>query len=62
MALNRDVPDYALVVGVPGRQVGWMSAYGQRLDLPLSGETSVSCPHTGDVYTLSGSTVIHTEA
>jgi len=51
-----DVRDFALVVGVPGRQVGWMSRYGERLDLPLAGEASATCPHTGDVYSLAGET------
>ncbi|MCZ8295328.1 MAG: acyltransferase [Rhodobacteraceae bacterium] len=60
--VNKDVADYALIVGVPGRQRGWMSAYGEQLDLPLSGEGSVVCPHTGDVYTLSGSVVTRKEA
>lgn len=55
--VNKDVPDFALIVGVPGRQRGWMSAYGEHLDLPLSGEASVTCPHTGNVYSLSGSVV-----
>lgn len=52
--INRDVPDYALMVGVPARQVGWMSAYGLRLDLPIEGNASTICPHTGDKYCLSG--------
>ena len=60
--VNKDVPDHALILGVPGRQRGWMSAYGEQLDLPLTGEASVTCPHTGDVYSLSGSVVIRTEA
>lgn len=50
--INRDVPDYALVVGVPGRQVGWMSEFGERLDLPLTGAGRTVCPHTGDTYVL----------
>jgi UDP-2-acetamido-3-amino-2,3-dideoxy-glucuronate N-acetyltransferase len=50
--VNRDVPDYALVVGVPGRQVGWMSEFGERLDLPLTGTGRTVCPHTGDTYVL----------
>ena len=50
--INRDVPDYALVVGVPGRQVGWMSEFGERLDLPLTGAGRTVCPHTGDTYFL----------
>lgn len=52
--VNRDVPDFALMVGVPARQVGWMSAYGERLNLPLTGEGEAVCPHTGDRYVLSG--------
>jgi UDP-2-acetamido-3-amino-2,3-dideoxy-glucuronate N-acetyltransferase len=60
--VNEDVPDFALVVGVPGRQRGWMSAYGEQLDLPLSGEASVTCAHTRDIYTLSGSVVTRKEA
>ena len=59
--VNKDVPDYALILGVPGRQRGWMSAYGEQLDLPLTGEASVTCPHTGDVYSLSGSVVTRRE-
>jgi UDP-2-acetamido-3-amino-2,3-dideoxy-glucuronate N-acetyltransferase len=49
-----DVPDFALIVGVPGRQVGWMSAHGAQLDLPLSGRARAVCPHTGDSYLLDG--------
>jgi len=50
--INRDVPDYALMVGVPARQAGWMSAFGERLELPLSGEAEVVCPGDGSVYRL----------
>ena len=50
--INRDVPDYALMVGVPARQAGWMSAFGERLELPLSGEGEVVCPGDGSVYRL----------
>lgn len=47
-----DVPDFALVVGVPARQIGWMSRHGERLALPLEGEGSASCPGTGERYFL----------
>lgn len=55
--INRDVPDFALMAGVPARQIGWMSAYGERLDLPLHGESEAICPATGDRYRLTGNTV-----
>ncbi len=50
--VQRDVPEYALVVGVPARQIGWMSRFGERLELPLSGEGEALCQHTGDRYRL----------
>jgi UDP-2-acetamido-3-amino-2,3-dideoxy-glucuronate N-acetyltransferase len=52
--VHRDVAAFALVVGVPGRQIGWMSRFGERLALPLSGEAEAVCPHTGDRYLLRG--------
>jgi UDP-2-acetamido-3-amino-2,3-dideoxy-glucuronate N-acetyltransferase len=51
--INRDVPAYALMVGVPGRQIGWMSRFGERLPLPVKGDGEAVCPHTGDQYVLS---------
>lgn len=50
--VNRDVTDFALMVGVPARQIGWMSRYGEQLSLPLTGRVEVICPHTGDRYLL----------
>lgn len=55
--VNRDVPAYALVVGVPAAQIGWISEYGERLELPLSGNDVAVCPHTGARYILSGKTL-----
>jgi UDP-2-acetamido-3-amino-2,3-dideoxy-glucuronate N-acetyltransferase len=52
--VNKDVPAYALMVGVPARQIGWMSEFGEQLELPISGEGQVVCPHTGSCYVLSG--------
>ncbi|UOO90582.1 acetyltransferase [Vitreoscilla massiliensis] len=52
--VNKDVPDYALMVGVPAKQIGWMSEYGEQLDLPLSGEASTTCSHSGATYQLIG--------
>ena len=50
--INRDVPAFALMVGVPARQLGWMSRFGERLELPLKGEGETTCPHTGERYRL----------
>ena len=55
--VNRDVPDFALMVGVPARQLGWMSRFGERLDLPLTGDGEVSCPNSADRYVLSAGSV-----
>ena len=50
--VNRDVPAFALMLGVPARQAGWMSRFGERLPLPLSGDGEALCPHTGERYLL----------
>lgn len=55
--INRDVKPYALMAGVPARQIGWMSEFGERLDLPLDGEGEAICRHTGARYRLSGTDV-----
>ncbi|MEL0277362.1 MAG: acyltransferase [Deltaproteobacteria bacterium] len=52
--VNKDVPDYALMVGVPARQIGWMSEYGEQLDLPLNGQEEAICPYTKQRYRLNG--------
>jgi UDP-2-acetamido-3-amino-2,3-dideoxy-glucuronate N-acetyltransferase len=52
--VNRDVPAFALMAGVPARQAGWMSRFGERLALPLSGSGQAICAHTGDLYLLEG--------
>lgn len=56
--ITRDVPAHALMAGVPARQTGWMSAFGERLDLPVEGSGSVTCPHTGSLYRLDGSQLV----
>ncbi|MDH4870507.1 UDP-2-acetamido-3-amino-2,3-dideoxy-D-glucuronate N-acetyltransferase [Pseudomonas sp. BN515] len=52
--VNKDVPAYALMVGVPARQIGWMSEFGEQLEFPVRGEGQAVCPHTGACYVLSG--------
>ena len=50
--VNREVPDFALMAGIPARQIGWMSRYGDQIPLPLQGEGKYRCPHLGDIYIL----------
>lgn len=55
--INKDVKSYALMAGVPARQIGWMSEYGEQLDLPLEGQAQTECQHTGDLYILNGTSL-----
>ena len=50
--INKDVKPYALMVGVPAKQIGWMSQYGEKLDLPIEGEAQTTCPYTQQTYQL----------
>ena len=52
--VNCDVPPFALMLGVPARQAGWMSRFGERLPLPVTGAGEAVCAHTGDRYVLAG--------
>ena len=60
--VNKDVPAYALMVGVPARQIGWMSEFGEQLDLPTQGQGEAVCQHTGARYTLQGTLVVKRNA
>jgi len=53
-----DVKPYALMVGVPARQIGWMSRRGDKLDLPVSGTGNVTCEHCGDIYRLENDILV----
>ena len=55
--VTKDVSPYALIVGNPGRQIGWISEYGTRLDLPLTGCALAKCENTGDIYELKNNKV-----
>ena len=58
--INKNVKNYALMVGVPAKQIGWMSAYGERIELPVKGEGIWFCKKTGDKYQLIGEEMVHT--
>lgn len=53
--VTKHIPDYALVVGNPSRQIGWMSEYGQRLEFDAQGKAT--CLESGQVYQLSNNVV-----
>jgi UDP-2-acetamido-3-amino-2,3-dideoxy-glucuronate N-acetyltransferase len=55
--INRDVKPYALMAGVPARQIGWMSRHGERLALPLRGNSAAQCATTGSRYVLTNGSV-----
>lgn len=55
--VTKDVRPFALMAGVPARQIGWMSRFGERVELPLEGNGTYKCPHTGDTYSLKGSSL-----
>jgi UDP-2-acetamido-3-amino-2,3-dideoxy-glucuronate N-acetyltransferase len=50
--VSRDVPDFALVVGVPARQIGWVSRQGEPLTLPIKGQGEALCAVSGERYVL----------
>ena len=50
--INRNVLPYALMVGVPAKQIGWMSRFGEKLVLPLEGNGEAICQHTQEKYEL----------
>lgn len=56
--VNKDVKAFALVVGVPSRQIGWMSRFGEQIPLPLEGNGAWECLRNGDVYELNGTEII----
>lgn len=54
--VTKDVPAYALVVGNPARQIGWMSAAGGRLNFNKEGKAT--CPENGEIYLLADNQVL----
>ena len=59
--INRNVKPYALMAGVPARQIGWISQHGEKLALPLSGNGQAACPATGLRYTLQNGVLTTSE-
>ena len=55
--ITKDVKPFGLVIGNPGRQVGWISQFGERLDAPIKGKGEYTCEKTGAVYILDGENI-----
>ncbi len=55
--VNKNVPDYALVVGVPSKIIGWVSEKGSRLDLPVNGKAVGFCDIDNSKYMLQDNIV-----
>jgi UDP-2-acetamido-3-amino-2,3-dideoxy-glucuronate N-acetyltransferase len=51
--INKDVKPFALMAGVPAKQIGWMSKFGEQIKLPLTGTGSYTCPNTNETYVLN---------
>jgi UDP-2-acetamido-3-amino-2,3-dideoxy-glucuronate N-acetyltransferase len=60
--VNKDVKPYALMVGVPAKQIGWMSQYGEQIPLSIRGNGVYTCPQTGHRYELHGDRFIVSDA
>jgi len=59
--IKKNVKPYALMVGVPARQIGWMSQYGEQIPLPVTGEGDYTCSHTGQKYQLTSSGLLRVQ-
>jgi UDP-2-acetamido-3-amino-2,3-dideoxy-glucuronate N-acetyltransferase len=55
--INKDVKSYSLMAGVPAKQIGWMSRFGEQINLPMIGNGKWICPNTGDAYIMNSGTV-----
>ena len=51
--VNKDIKPYSLVVGIPGKQIGWMSEYGEQIPLPIEGDGTYFCKKSNANYVLT---------
>ena len=56
--LTKSSKNWSMMVGTPARQVGWVSAFGEKIDLPLSGQGEWRCKQTDDLYVLDGEELV----
>jgi UDP-2-acetamido-3-amino-2,3-dideoxy-glucuronate N-acetyltransferase len=57
--VTKDVPNFALMVGNPAKQIGWVSAFGHKLSFDK--ENTATCEESGEVYELKGNKVVFTK-
>lgn len=55
--VSDNVPDHALMVGVPAKQIGWVSKAGHKLPLPTDGTGDCHCPESNERYILQGNSL-----
>ncbi len=53
--VSKNIPNFALVVGVPAKQVAWISRYGERISLSLEEKGIFECKYSGDIYEMQKS-------
>ena len=56
--VTKNVNNYALVAGVPAKQIGWMSEFGEKIPLPLKGDAQWECEKTNTLYFLKGDELV----
>ena len=56
--VNRDIKPFELMVGVPAKQIGWMSKFGEQMSLPIQGKGKFICTHTDEIYELNDKDLI----
>lgn len=56
--INKNIKPYALMVGVPAKQIGWMSQYGERISFLEKNKFIYTCPHTRQIYELINDKII----
>ena len=56
--VNTDVPDFALMLGVPAKQAGWITKFGEQMRLPLFGDATYHCEKTGETYWLKDNKMV----
>lgn len=60
--INKDVKPHALMAGVPAKQIGWMTEFGERIPLALEGEGGYTCPSSNQKYKLINNCILRVDS